>query len=312
MTLLPDASVITWAFAAVAVVVLLAFVPAVAGRVAAALIAACVALSTVLLNDPGLALFFGVAAIAAHYWPRTSEKPGTLALLSEAAILAAGLGAYLFARTLMNPSYADAADNARAVIGLEQDFRLWIEPAVQDAVGTSGPLTTFFNVVYLNGYFGFVAGSLFLLWATDRQNYTLLRGSLAASALIALLIMATFPLAPPRFMPELGIIDTLTNGGMERSNTNPYAAMPSLHVGWPVLCGFILGRSIGGRTGLALMIIPGALMTFTVMATGNHYWLDAVFGAVVCLVPASLLLAIRSRRETVEEPAPAPVPRRAS
>ena len=67
-----------------------------------------------------------------------------------------------------------------------------------------------------------------------------------------MLIVATFPVAPPRLM-DLGFVDTVTLRAeayrvlQPPSLTNQYAAMPSFHVGWDLLVGIALVRE-GRRT----------------------------------------------------------------
>jgi hypothetical protein len=75
-------------------------------------------------------------------------------------------------------------------------------------------------------------------------------------------------------------------------------------VGWSALTGFVVGRLLGGRNGFLIGIIPGSLMMLTVLATGNHYWVDGFVGAAFTLAPAIVLLRLRSR------PEPQPTPSR--
>ena len=73
------------------------------------------------------------------------------------------------------------------------------------------------------------------------------------------------------------------------SFTNQFAAMPSLHVGWALWCGLQMLRH--GKhlvTRLSGIAYP-ALITLVVVATGNHYLLDAFAGvAVVVLAMAAV------------------------
>ena len=93
---------------------------------------------------------------------------------------------------------------------------------------------------------------------------------------------------------DLGFVDTVTLHSQAYrvlqppAFTNPYAAMPSFHVGWDLLVGIALVRE-GGRAwtrvvGTALPV----LMLVTVVATGNHYLLDAVVGDTIVLGQLSL------------------------
>ena len=97
-----------------------------------------------------------------------------------------------------------------------------------------------------------------------------------------------FPVAPPRFMP--GFVDTMALYGFNVDGSaagplyNPYAAMPSLHVGWSLLAGIaMIAAARSWWLKAAGMALP-VLMTCAVIITGNHYLLDVIAGAAVVLV----------------------------
>src|SRR6185436_7429679 len=104
-----------------------------------------------------------------------------------------------------------------------------------------------------------------------------------------------FPAAPPRLVPELGIADTVGLAGSHDTGSfggvkfNPYAAMPSMHVGWSLLVGITLFGVTRRRWLKAAAAAHPVLMTVTVVATGNHYLLDAVAGAAIALVALALV-----------------------
>ena len=117
-----------------------------------------------------------------------------------------------------------------------------------------------------------------------------------------MLIVATFPVAPPRLM-DLGFVDTVTLHAeayrvlQPPSLTNQYAAMPSFHVGWDLLVGIALVRE-GGRAwtrvvGTALPL----LMLLTVVVTGNHYLVDAIVGDAIVLTTLWLCTAWARRTQ---------------
>jgi hypothetical protein len=82
--------------------------------------------------------------------------------------------------------------------------------------------------------------------------------------------------------------------------TNQFAAMPSLHVGWAIWCGVLIATYARRRWVKALGIAYPIATTVVVMATGNHYLLDAVAGALTMGVGALLSAAVTRR--------PTPVP----
>jgi membrane-associated phospholipid phosphatase len=126
----------------------------------------------------------------------------------------------------------------------------------------------------------------------------LLRRVFLLSMLIALPWYALYPLAPPRYMPADGFVDTLAVYGPHSFNDNGrfagnhYAAMPSMHVGWTTIGAFMLAAATPyRRIGAILGTLHVTLMCLTVIVTANHYVLDIVGGWLVVL--AAFLVARR-------------------
>jgi hypothetical protein len=209
----------------------------------------------------------------------------------EFGLLVAGQLLYLLGRIMTRASWEDARTNAERLLALEDALGLTIERPVQELVLWNDQLVHLFNSVYSFLYLAVVVGVLFWLFLVDRRNYRLMRNSLGISALLAVGLIALLPVAPPRLMPSSGLIDTvIAVGNREHGFVNEYAAIPSLHVGWMALAGYVLGRSIGGRRGVIVGLIPPLVMTFTVTVTGNHYILDGVIGSAISLAPALALV----------------------
>ena len=75
--------------------------------------------------------------------------------------------------------------------------------------------------------------------------------------------------------------------------------------GFAIIVGVTLYRILGGRRGMALMLALPTLMFFSIVATGNHWFLDALFGAIV----AAVGMAVASRVEQHGLPLPGPARR---
>jgi hypothetical protein len=201
-----------------------------------------------------------------------------------------------------------AVENAVRIVDAEKALGIYSELAWQEAILDSRLLVRFFNFVYFWLDFPLIAVLGLLMYWKRRRYYTFTRDAILFSGACALVVYALFPVAPPRLLPDSGIIDTLqayNNASYQAQSTeffvNPYAAMPSLHVGWAFLVaiGVVLafGRNEGqGSRGkgqvLRWLVIglavahPLAQWASTVF-TGNHYFLDGVGG----LVAAALGLA---------------------
>ncbi|NMD25364.1 MAG: PAP2 family protein, partial [Actinobacteria bacterium] len=62
---------------------------------------------------------------------------------------------------------------------------------------------------------------------------------------------------------------------------NAYAAMPSLHFGWSLWCAIVIWTQVGGRRGHVLAVLYPTLTLFAIVITANHFFLDAVGGALI-------------------------------
>ena len=245
----------------------------------------------------GLALALGV---------RAGRAPAGWRAAKEVALLSAGFLAYEWGRSLFIGSFEDADRNAQRIMDFERRIGLAVEEPIQQWVVGHPALVERLNWVYSFAFLSLVLGALFYLYVSDERVYRAYRTSLGVSALLALITIALVPTAPPRLAVDSGMFSTHELVGKTHGFVNPYAALPSLHVGWVALAGFALSRATRGPARWFWAIVPVAGMTFTVMATGNHYWLDGALGAIYGLVPAALLL-----RERRADASPAAVPARA-
>uniref|UniRef100_UPI002615F043 phosphatase PAP2 family protein n=1 Tax=Mycobacterium sp. TaxID=1785 RepID=UPI002615F043 len=81
------------------------------------------------------------------------------------------------------------------------------------------------------------------------------------------------------------------------SFTNQFAAMPSLHVGWALAVAIGLITATRSRWRWAWLAHP-IITLFVVVATGNHYWLDALAaGGLLALVFAVMPRPVIADRE---------------
>src|SRR2546429_8738227 len=66
--------------------------------------------------------------------------------------------------------------------------------------------------------------------------------------------------------------------------SNQYAAMPSLHCAWAGWCTFVLWPAVRRPWAKALVVAYPFITVFAIVVTANHYFLDAVGGAVVLAI----------------------------
>ena len=184
-------------------------------------------------------------------------------------------------------------DHAVQIINLEKWLHLFFEPNLQQwVIERPDWLIRTFNYYYfifMPLFYTCCAAALFF----GPVCFRFWRRVFFCSMVIALPWYALYPLAPPRFMTEYGLVDTLaiwgpqyfTNDGLVTANR--FAAMPSMHIGWSTIGALMLAtclpRPHGVNIGAFIGAFHVAMMTMTIMVTGNHYWLDAVGGWIVIL-----------------------------
>jgi membrane-associated phospholipid phosphatase len=179
-----------------------------------------------------------------------------------------------------------ALENARQIVDAEKALGIFSERAWQEAIIDSRLIVRFFNFVYFWLDFPLIAVLGLSMYVVRRSEYTFTRDAILFSGAVALVAYNLFPVAPPRLLPESGMVDTLqayNNLSYQAQSTeffvNPYAAMPSLHVGWAVLVAIGVVRAFpGNRLVLVLAVLHPLTQSASTVFTGNHYFLDAAGG----------------------------------
>jgi hypothetical protein len=75
---------------------------------------------------------------------------------------------------------------------------------------------------------------------------------------------------------------------------NPYAAMPSLHFGWSLLLGFGVCWTARQPAVRVLGVLWPAVMGLTIVATANHYFVDAAGGLIAVTLGFALAVHLRA------------------
>jgi len=231
--------------------------------------------------------------------PNGSPRPSGLRrfALLELLLWASLYPAYLAIRgtTIGNPQQAIA--HASQLIDIERALHFCHEQAFQRLPGV---LLDFFSAYYLLGFGPLIAATLIWLGIRHRELYRELRTLLFVSLGIAVFFYVGYPTAPPRLVPSLGIADTVGMAGHDTGSVagirfNPYAAMPSMHVGWSVLVAIIGFRAGSSRRRFlrSFFVLHPFVMAATVTATGNHYFVDSIAGAGAALAAVGILAGWR-------------------
>lgn len=221
--------------------------------------------------------------------------------------------AYQLARALAIGGPDLARENALEVIRFQTTIGVAYEGAVQAWALTRAGLVPTLNAFYLFGHLPITAGFFYWLWTRRNPSYRPVRNLFLLANAIALGVFIVFPVAPPRMIPEVGIGDTLEqvsgvdlHAGVLSGLFNPYAAVPSMHVGYALLIGVtlaLLTRSPWLRLA-ALAYSP--LVVFCVVATGNHFFFDAAAGAAVFAAAALAIWGLSRLRRWLSGDPPGP------
>ena len=210
----------------------------------------------------------------------------------QMGIILAAYTLYELVRLNAQAEFPEARRNAYHLVDIERTAGIFLEREFQSLFVESQPLLRILAFIYSDTFLAVTVAALLWLYAVDDRNYRILRNSLGVSVLLAGITLVALPVAPPRLLPEFRIVDTVVLLGRDHTFANEYAAVPSLHVGWMMVVGFIVGRSIGGTRGRLLMPLPGVVMAFTVVVSGNHWFLDGLVGSLYTMVPAAIMLGM--------------------
>jgi hypothetical protein len=240
---------------------------------------------------------------------RSHRLPVRLNAAREVAIIGVFIFFYFFVRGLMDSKASVAVAHARDLVRIEKRLGIFHEVQIQGWALGQDWLVSLVNTVYIYGHWPVLISTLVWLLLRHREMFPLYRTALLVSGGIGLVVFVTFPMAPPRFMPDLGFVDTVTlHTNSYRvlqppAFTNQYAAMPSLHVGWNMLMGVAIFTLTTNRLWKVFAVVMPLCMYCATILTANHYILDGIVGSIVAL--AGLAIAWRISGPKLAIPVPA-------
>jgi hypothetical protein len=169
------------------------------------------------------------------------------------------------------------------------------------------------NYYYAGLHVAALGVCLIWLFIRHRDSYPAVRNVLALVTLASLLVQFV-PVAPPRLIPGLGLIDTgrVIGPSVYPSTVAPgldqLSAMPSLHVGWAIVVAGAVIYALRSPWRWLAALYP-AMTWWVVIVTGNHYWADGFVEIVICglafLLVRALTPAARPLAAGEKSPSPA-------
>jgi PAP2 superfamily len=244
-------------------------------------------------NDGRAALSFSQRTLSSLL-PR-----GPLDFVLQLALLAGAYWAWRHARGAVDGSMGLSFSHARDLVSAERSLGLLIEPSVQHwAVGAGWPAEVA-RWGYANLHFKGSCLMLAILYLRYRGSFSFVRNAVFAAMAISVIGYALFPTAPPRFLPELGLDPSRSVTGNDPLLShpddalfNPFAAVPSMHVGLSVILAWSLATLVRPWLLRVALISYPLLMTYVVVASGNHFWLDAVFGLLTAALATGVAMLL--------------------
>jgi hypothetical protein len=202
---------------------------------------------------------------------------------------------YNLVRGLVEGRASAAFQHARDLIQIERTLHVFVEPSVQAWASGSHALIDVSSWLYVNAQTSVTLAALVYLYVRHNRSFYFVRNMLVIAMAIALVGYAVFPTAPPRFLPEWGFIDSVSDlTGVHVSHAsasmnalfNPYAAVPSMHVAFALMIGWPLASLSRTLPARVLWRLYPLLIAFVIVATANHFIVDALLGALTAAMSA--------------------------
>jgi len=187
--------------------------------------------------------------------------------------------------------------------------------ALQNALLRPDPLGNFtwlekaLTICYGSHFLAFLLVG-FIIWLSRPRDFALYRNSFYGLIFVGVSLYALVPTVPPWMAAEhFGLLPALTRFNAILFNfaipdlssgfdTNPVAAMPSLHAGFPILCCLLLWKLY--RWKAAPLYVYTLAVLFAIVYSGDHYVMDILAGLV--LAAACFSVAVRRRARTPAAP----------
>jgi hypothetical protein len=230
----------------------------------------------------------------------------------EISVIVALAITYNVIRALPRPHEVAAFAHAQDILSFEGPLFDWIEVPLNQWMAGAPVVAVAACYFYAALHY---AATPFVLFRSRRQGgWQYWRGywSLVIASGIALLVYAFYPVAPPRLMPDIDIVDIMRAfsqygwWGAAASAprgigdaTNQFAALPSMHFGWALWCAIQMW-GFGKRFWRVLALLYPTLLTIVVLGTGNHFLIDVAAGGLCVLIALGVVYGIRTIASRIE------------
>ena len=225
-------------------------------------------------------------------------------VLRQGLIMLACYALYDVSRAVVVGREAVAMANGLFFMNLEKAIGMFWEPWVQGRVSAFPPLMDFLVWSYGALHLPLIMATTVWIFTQRRSRWTQFRNWFLAMNFMAVLLYFLLPTAPPRMIFTSGVADMSYLQGKRPAIfedgllANPFAAMPSLHFAYALfvaLALFMLARQSWMRWG---GFAYPALVLLAIVATGNHFIVDAVASVLVVLAAYVFAVSLQTSDAT--------------
>jgi hypothetical protein len=241
-----------------------------------------------------IALAMGLVMLAARMQPRwRSVSSGA----GEVALLMVAYAAWQYAGSFTFGGLDRAVASGRQVARVEELLGWPSGAAIQAPVLGHEWVMRAADTYYATAHITVFIITLSWVFLRHREDWPFTRTTVFLTTGACLLIQYK-PVAPPRLIPELGVVDTAARTGLSVytaiPGANQYSAMPSVHIAWAAAVALLIIVIARSPWRWAALVHPLAT-TWVVVVTGNHYLMDAVVAVILLAGACAVTLAIPSQ-----------------
>jgi hypothetical protein len=226
---------------------------------------------------------------------------GARDLIWQIALFCGAYWLYRLVRGQVWDQSAAAFEHARDIVSLERSLHVFVEPSLQSWAIGAGWIDDVGSWMYLNTHFVVTTCTLAFIYLFRNEHFYFVRNMFMVAMGIALLGYLVYPTAPPRMLPELGFSDSVSDFTGVSSDAavnalyNPYAAVPSMHVGFALMLGAPMIRMTRRHWAKVLWALYAPVVAMVVVVTANHWVFDAATGALSAAVAAVVAQTVFAR-----------------
>ncbi len=192
-----------------------------------------------------------------------------------------------------------AFENAYWIVDLEKAWNIYYEVPIQQFFIHNELLMQILNHAYMKLHIPVTIIFFVWLFQKEKKYFTFVRNGFILANVVTLFFYIGFPCAPPRMLAELGFVDSLLEvsninlyEGWKSKVFNQYAAVPSMHAGNSLLIGIVTYLVHKENWVRILAVLYPFFVTFLIVVTGNHFFVDAILGWIIVLFPYPIMWAL--------------------